>query len=423
MLSLLSAAVVNRESALQVGIDPRWAPLAMLVTQDIALKLQFRQQLVLNPQHLPHAGPVVLAPTHRARWDALMLPMAAGRRVTGRDCRFMVTTTEMRGLQGCFLQRLGCFPVNQRRPSMTTLRLAIDLLTAGQQLVVFPEGQIQRTDRPIRLHQGLVRLVQLAQRQGLNVPVIPVGIGYGQAPPRPLSRAALCFGEPMTGQQQVDGRPHCGSIRTWLRRCIRLNKRPVQQWAGLWSPFKVRVYKHRCPMGCRSLLSATALVASLGLAGMPVVAQQSASNDRVLAQKTDGFNPAAVQAMINRGDAAAAAGDLAKARQEYDNARKASKQLLAFYRDLSGAFRGLDARIPREMDTKGREALGLLAETNLRLAALFRRQNQPEVAVPVLVEVVKLMTPAQPQGRKAYQSLLELGFVDTEFKGAAPAGS
>ena len=80
---------------------------------------------------------------------------------------------------------------------MTTLRLAIDLLTAGQQLVVFPEGQIQRTDRPIRLHQGLVRLVQLAERQGLSVPVVPVGIGYGQRPPRPFSRAALCFGEPM----------------------------------------------------------------------------------------------------------------------------------------------------------------------------------------------------------------------------------
>ena len=175
-------------------------------------------------------------------------------------------------------------------------------------------------------------------------------------------------------------------------------------------------------MGCRSLLSAMALVASLGLAGLPVVAQETASSDRVLAQKADGFNPAAVQEMINRGDAAAAAGDLTKARQEYDNARKASKQLLAFYRDLSGAFRGLDARIPREMDTKGREALELLAETNLRLAALFRRQNQPEVAVPVLVEVVKLMTPAKPQGQKAYQSLLELGFVETEFRGASAAG-
>ena len=64
-------------------------------------------------------------------------------------------------------------------------------------------------------------------------------------------------------------------------------------------------------MGCRSLLSATALVASLSLAGMPVVAQQTASSDRVLAQKADGFNPASVQAMINRGDAAAAAGDFA----------------------------------------------------------------------------------------------------------------
>ena len=40
----------------------------------------------------------------------------------------------------------------------------------------------------------------------------------------------------------------------------------------------------------------------------------------------------------------------------------------------------------------------------------------------VLVEVVKLMTPAKPQGQKAYQSLLELGFVETEFRGASAAG-
>ena len=77
---------------MRVGIDPRWAPLAMVATQDLVLRLQFRQRLILNPHNLPHPGPVLLAPTHRARWDALMLPMAAGRRVSGRDCRFMVTT-------------------------------------------------------------------------------------------------------------------------------------------------------------------------------------------------------------------------------------------------------------------------------------------------------------------------------------------
>ena len=204
---------------------------------------------------------------------------------------------------------------------------------------------------------------------------------------------------------------------------MRLNKRPVQQWVGPCSPFKVRQLRFAAPMGCRALLTASALLAILGLTASPVLAQSPEASSRVLAQRESGFNPDAVRAMIARGDAAASRGDLATARSEYDKARKASKQLLGFYRDLSGAFRGLDARIPREMDSKGREALGLLAESNLRLAALFRRQNQPEVAVPVLVEVVKLMTPSQSQGQQAYQSLVELGFVSTEFKGAAPAGA
>ncbi len=69
-----------------------------------------------------------------------------------------------------------------------------------------------------------------------------------------------------------------------------------------------------------------------------------------------------------------------------------------------------------EMDTKGREALVVLSKVNLRLAALFRRQNQPEVAVPLLVEVVRLMTPAKAEGQKAYQNLVELGFADTAYK-------
>ncbi|MFM1900675.1 MAG: hypothetical protein RLZZ216_1251 [Cyanobacteriota bacterium] len=176
-------------------------------------------------------------------------------------------------------------------------------------------------------------------------------------------------------------------------------------------------------MRSRLSLTALALVAGLSLSSAAGLAQTSEDSQasKVLASGGAGFNVAAVQSLINRGDAAVAAGNLAEARKDYDNARAAAKQLLAFYRDLSGAFRGLDARIPREMDAKGRAALGLLAEANLRLAALFRRQNQPEVAVPVLVEVVRLMTPSQAQGQKAYQSLVELGFVETPFAAAKTA--
>jgi len=186
--------LLRRERRLCSGISPAWAPLAMACTQDLALPFQFRSIEVIGAHHLPHHGAVLLAPTHRARWDALLLPRAAGRRVSGRDCRFMVTRTEMKGIQGWFLQRLGCFPVDQGKPGTTTLRYAVDLLAAGQQLVVFPEGQIRRQDGPIRLHQGLARLAVLAASQDVVVQVVPVGIGYGQVRPKRRSRAALCFG-------------------------------------------------------------------------------------------------------------------------------------------------------------------------------------------------------------------------------------
>jgi 1-acyl-sn-glycerol-3-phosphate acyltransferase len=166
----------------------------MVLTIDLVLRGYFGELLVLDPQHLPHEGAVLLAPTHRARWDALMLPWAAGRRVTGRDCRFMVTDDEMKGLQGWFLHRLGCFPVNQGRPTLASLRYSVELLAWGQQLVVFPEGRIRRDDGPIRLHQGLARLALLAASQGVEVPVVPVGIAYGHADPRPGDTAAVCFG-------------------------------------------------------------------------------------------------------------------------------------------------------------------------------------------------------------------------------------
>jgi len=144
---------------------------------------------------------------------------------------------------------------------------------------------------------------------------------------------------------------------------------------------------------------------------------------KVLEGSSIGFNLASINGLLARGDAAVARGDLAAARKDYDLARDASLRLLGFYRDLSGSFRGLDARIPREMDQKGRESLEVLAQANLRLAALLRRQNQPEVAVPLLVEVIKIMTPAREEGRRAYQSLVELGFATTPYTAGEPAPS
>jgi hypothetical protein len=168
----------------------------------------------------------------------------------------------------------------------------------------------------------------------------------------------------------------------------------------------------------RLLLSLGVVLAGLPLVavGQPATAQTGGVEvQRVLASGSEGFNLSTVDTLLARGDREASSGALAEAVKSYDKARNAARSLLSFYRDLGGAFRGLDARIPRDMDQKGREAIEKLSQANLRLAAVYRRQNQAEVAVPLLVEVVKLMTPASPDGRKAYQQLLEIGFVSTPY--------
>jgi 1-acyl-sn-glycerol-3-phosphate acyltransferase len=204
VLAAQATAQANRDriEGLGQGVSPWLAPLAMAITQDLALPAFFSGIRVVGRDHLPLSGPVLLAPTHRARWDALLVPLAAGRRVTGRDCRFMVTLDEMAGVQGWFLHRLGCFPVNQDHPGTASLRLALDLLGKGEQVVVFPEGRIQRRDGPITLQQGLARLAQMARTQGWEVPVVPIGIAYAKEVPQPGETAAVSVGAPLRAEGQ-----------------------------------------------------------------------------------------------------------------------------------------------------------------------------------------------------------------------------
>ena len=124
-----------------------------------------------------------------------------------------------------------------------------------------------------------------------------------------------------------------------------------------------------------------------------------------------------VEDYLTKGDNLVKNGDFEKAKQNYDKARNLAKQLAGFYRDLNSSFKGLDARVPLEMEKKGRKSIKIWARSNARLAALYKRKKQPEVAVPLLVEVIRLMTPNSPEGKEAYENLLQLGFVEQTYKG------
>ena len=138
---------------------------------------------------------------------------------------------------------------------------------------------------------------------------------------------------------------------------------------------------------------------------------------KVLSNTNKKLSISDVEDFLNEGDMLAKNGDFEKAKETYDKARNLARQLAGFYRDLNGSYKALDARIPLEMEKKGRKSIKIWAQSNSRLASLYKRKKQPEVAVPLLVETIRLMSPNSPEGKEAYEDLLQLGLVDTIYKG------
>ena len=138
---------------------------------------------------------------------------------------------------------------------------------------------------------------------------------------------------------------------------------------------------------------------------------------KVLSINSKKLSIANVEYYINEGDELIKNGDFDKAKDFYLDARKLAKQLASFYADLNSSFNGIDARIPKEMQKKGKAILQILAETNGRLASLYLKTEKPDVAVPLLVETIRIMSPNSAEGKEAYERLIQLGFVETKFKG------
>ncbi len=138
---------------------------------------------------------------------------------------------------------------------------------------------------------------------------------------------------------------------------------------------------------------------------------------RVLSNEIKKLSISNVEYFIKEGDKNIKNGDFEKAKDFYLDARKLAKQLAFFYSDLNSSFKGVDARIPNEMQRKGKQTLQILAESNERLASMYIKNEKPEVAVPLLVETIRIMSPNTLEGKKAYERLIQLGFVETKYKG------
>jgi hypothetical protein len=110
--------------------------------------------------------------------------------------------------------------------------------------------------------------------------------------------------------------------------------------------------------------------------------------------------------------------------KKLQDARQVFNQLSNFYQELAASFSGIDNRIADSQRRKALETAQMRDQATYQLALVHRAQNQPELAVPLLVQIIRSQQPTRDLGKKAYQQLFELGFVDSQFpRGDQPTSS
>jgi len=103
------------------------------------------------------------------------------------------------------------------------------------------------------------------------------------------------------------------------------------------------------------------------------------------------------------------------ATQKLQEARQVFNQLSNFYQQLSSSFTGIDNRVSEAQRTKALETAQMRDEATYQLSLVHRAQSQPELAVPLLIQIVRSQNPTTELGKKAYQQLFEIGFVDSPY--------
>lgn len=196
-----------RSTTVSSRVSPGLISLLHPLARYLVLPAYFNSIWVTGQEHLPKTGPVILAPTHRSRWDPILMSHVAGRPVTGRDLHFMTTATEMKGVQGWFVRRLGGFPVNLNHPSIGSLRHGIELLQQGNMVTIFPEGGIFHKETVSRLKPGLARLALKAEsaQPGLNVQIVPVAVHYSTQKAKLGCDVRIHIGVPMAASSYLRG--------------------------------------------------------------------------------------------------------------------------------------------------------------------------------------------------------------------------
>jgi hypothetical protein len=101
--------------------------------------------------------------------------------------------------------------------------------------------------------------------------------------------------------------------------------------------------------------------------------------------------------------------------RKLQDARQVFNQLSNFYQQLAASFSGIDNRIADSQRQQAIQTAQMRDQATYQLALVHRAQNHPELAVPLLVQIIRSQQPTRDLGQQAYRQLYELGFVNSPY--------
>ena len=179
---------------------------------------------VRDEQHLPTSGAAVLACNHVSFIDALLL-MAASPRPIYFMMDHRIFSVPVLGWLFRLAKAIPIAP-HKEDPQVyaAAFERAVQVLRSGNLLAIFPEGGLTRDGQLQPFKGGIVKILERAQAEGLDVPVIPMALTHlwgsyfsrieqGGAMVRPFrrgwfNRVGLNVGAPMPGQGLEPGQLH-----------------------------------------------------------------------------------------------------------------------------------------------------------------------------------------------------------------------
>ena len=191
----------EKSSKLNSRVSPWLARIIYPIGCYLVIPLFLGKIKIYGQENIPLQDPVIVAPTHRSRWDAMIVPYALGRNVSGRDLQFMVSANEVKGIQGWIIRRMGGFPVDTDRPQLNSVRHSVELLKLNQEmLVIFPEGGIFNDYQihPLKRGVAAIALQAATDKSKRGVKILPVGIRYSQPYPSWGTNVRVDIGQPLT---------------------------------------------------------------------------------------------------------------------------------------------------------------------------------------------------------------------------------